>query len=156
MEEDTPAVLSLKREHNYWLKEDPHGFQACPTCNVNGSLNWKVWRCAVPGLKETPWEGGIYQLLLVFNEQYPNCPPKCVFDPTLFHPNVYPWGTLGVSPQSEGKPISIEQFLLDIQQLLSSPDINVPSQRVAHELFANDRVEYDKRVRLQASERALK
>ena len=31
---------------------------------------------------------------LQFSEEYPSKPPKCKFTPPLFHPNVYPSGTI--------------------------------------------------------------
>jgi ubiquitin-protein ligase len=27
---------------------------------------------------------------MIFNNDYPSTPPKCVFEPPLFHPNIYP------------------------------------------------------------------
>ena len=41
---------------------------------------------------QTPWEGGQYKLRMIFKDDYPSSPPKCKFEPPLFHPNVYPSG----------------------------------------------------------------
>ena len=30
---------------------------------------------------------------MIFKDDYPTTPPKCKFEPPLFHPNVYPSGT---------------------------------------------------------------
>jgi ubiquitin-conjugating enzyme E2 I len=61
---------------------------------------------------QTDWEGGAYKLKMSFPDDYPTRPPKCaadpavrlvsmcclvspgVFDPPIFHPNVYPSGTV--------------------------------------------------------------
>ena len=69
------------------------------------------WQCIIPGkvdvsskcmiFWQTPWEGGEYKLQLEFSEDYPNKPPKCRFRPVLFHPNIYPSGTVCLSILNE-------------------------------------------------------
>jgi ubiquitin-conjugating enzyme E2 A len=36
---------------------------------------------------ETVWEGGTFNLLMEFTEDYPNKPPKVRFVSKIFHPN---------------------------------------------------------------------
>lgn len=36
---------------------------------------------------DTPWEGGTFNLVLEFSEDYPNKPPKVRFVSKLYHPN---------------------------------------------------------------------
>lgn len=45
-----------------------------------------------PLMLQTPWDGGLYRLRMIFKDDYPSTPPKCKFEPPLFHPNVYPSG----------------------------------------------------------------
>lgn len=70
-------------------------------------------------LQGSLWEGGEYSLTMEFSEEYPSKPPKCKFAPVLFHPNVYPSGTVCLSILNEDedwKPsITIKQILLGIQ-----------------------------------------
>lgn len=70
-------------------------------------------------LQGSLWEGGEYCLTMEFPEEYPSKPPKCKFTPVLFHPNVYPSGTVCLSILNEDedwKPsITIKQILLGIQ-----------------------------------------
>lgn len=59
----------------------------------------------------------IYVFLIIFlNIDYPTSPPKCKFEPPLFHPNVYPSGTVCLSLLDEEKDwrpaITIKQILL--------------------------------------------
>ena len=51
----------------------------------------------------TDWEEGVYKLVLEFPEEYPSKPPLVKFTPPLFHPNVYPSGTVCLSILKEGK-----------------------------------------------------
>lgn len=110
------------------------------------------------------------------NQDYPSKPPKCVsistaqrlflilsligkFTPPLFHPNVYPSGTVCLSILDEEKSwkpaITIKQvnhsrsrhsdllgsspffrqILLGIQDLLDDPNVNDPAQSEAYTMF---------------------
>ncbi len=109
--------------------------------------------------------------------EYPTKPPKCKiipvihlvgtskggtpanadiinpgkFHPPLFHPNVYPSGTVCLSILNEEeawKPaITVKQILLGIQDLLDDPNPDSPAQAEAYNLFKRDKTEYEKRVR---------
>lgn len=143
--------------------------------NADGTLNLMTWECAIPGKKGTPWEGGLYNLRMIFKDDYPTSPPKCKFEPPLFHPNVYPSGTVCLSLLDEEKDwrpaITIKQILLGIQDLLNEPNIKDPAQAEAYtiywwvlriqmllrhnsnifpSIFSQNRLEYEKRVRVQA------
>ena len=73
------------------------------------------------------------------------------FVPPLFHPNVYPSGTvcLSILNEEEGwKPaITIKQILIGIQDLLNDPNPESPAQADAYHLFKKDRQAYDKKVK---------
>jgi len=131
-------------------------------------LDLKNWECGVPGKEKTIWEGGLFKLTVSFPEgqapgqrmlptmltrdaEYPTKPPKCKFTPPLFHPNVYPSGTVCLSILNEEeawKPaITMKQILLGIQDLLNDPNPESPAQAEAYNLFRKDKVEYEKRVK---------
>lgn len=73
------------------------------------------------------------------------------FVPPLFHPNVYPSGTvcLSILNEEEGwKPaITIKQILIGIQDLLNDPNPDSPAQAEAYNLFKKDRQAYEKKVK---------
>ena len=83
--------------------------------------------------------------------EYPTKPPKCKFVPPLFHPNVYPSGTvcLSILNEEEGwKPaITIKEILLGIQMLLDEVNPDSPAQADAYNLFKKDRAAYEKRIK---------
>eukprot|EP01066_Platyproteum_vivax_P011468 Platyproteum_vivax@DN5208_c0_g1_i3.p1 len=91
-----------------------------------------------------------------FTDDYPGKPPKCRFQPVLFHPNVYPSGTVCLSILNEDedwKPsITIKQILLGIQDLLDNPNPQSPAQAEPFMLFTQNKAEYFKRVRKQVEE----
>ncbi|EGW04402.1 SUMO-conjugating enzyme UBC9, partial [Cricetulus griseus] len=88
---------------------------------------------------QTPWEGGLFKLRMLFKDDYPSSPPKCKFEPPLFHPNVYPSGTVCLSILEEDKDwrpaITIKQILLGIQELLNEPNIQDPAQAEAYTIY---------------------
>ncbi|KAJ8059825.1 hypothetical protein OCU04_011456 [Sclerotinia nivalis] len=73
------------------------------------------------------------------------------FTPPLFHPNVYPSGTvcLSILNEEEGwKPaITIKQILLGIQELLDTPNPDSPAQADAYNLFKKDKTAYEHKIK---------
>jgi len=76
---------------------------------------------------------------MVFKDDYPVTPPRCSFNPPLFHPNVYPTGTVCLSLLDENKDwrpsIGIKQILSGIQELLDEPNINDAAQYDAYKCY---------------------
>lgn len=76
------------------------------------------------------------------------------FVPPLFHPNVYPSGTicLSILNEEEGwRPaITLKQVLMGIQDLLDEPNPNSPAQSEAYNLYMHNKSEYKRRVREEA------
>ncbi|XP_026468988.1 SUMO-conjugating enzyme UBC9-A-like [Ctenocephalides felis] len=145
------AVTRLGEERKAWRKDHPFGFVARPMKNADGTLNLMTWDCAIPGKKATSWEGGLYKLKMIFKDDYPTTPPKCKFDPPLFHPNVYPSGMcLSLLDEDKDPAITIKQILLGIQDLLNEPNVKDPAQAEAYTIYCQNRMEYDKRVKAQA------
>lgn len=113
-----------------------------------------LWEAGIPGKEGTDWEGGLYKVTMEFSDEYPSKPPKCRFVPPLFHPNVYPSGTicLSILNEEEGwRPaITVKQMLLGIQDLLDSPNTASPAQSEAYNLCVSNKTEYKRRVKAEA------
>ncbi|KAB8606221.1 hypothetical protein FH972_025852 [Carpinus fangiana] len=141
----------LSEERKQWRKDHPFGFYARPVKNASGALDLKMWECAVPGKENTIWEHGLFKLTVTFPDEYPTKPPKCKFSPALFHPNVYPSGTVCLSILNEEeawKPaITLKDILIGIQSLLDEPNPESPAQADAYTLFKRDPEAYKKKIR---------
>ncbi|MEJ1287526.1 ubiquitin-conjugating enzyme E2I [Cricetulus griseus] len=115
-----------------------------------------LWAAAVQQEAERDFEyvGDCPQPTCPGKESLEKGPPFCKFEPPLFHPNVYPSGTVCLSILEEDKDwrpaITIKQILLGIQELLNEPNIQDPAQAEAYTIYCQNRVEYEKRVRAQA------
>lgn len=148
------AAERLKEERRNWRKDHPHGFWARCTLNEDSTPNLFKWEAGIPGKEGGLWEGGVFKLTMEFSEDYPAKPPKCQFKPTLFHPNVYPSGTVCLSILNEEKDwrpsITIKMLLLGIQELLDSPNLLDPAQTEPYQLLSKDKAAYEERVRVEA------
>ncbi|KAL1626058.1 SUMO conjugating enzyme Hus5 [Diplodia seriata] len=137
------ATTRLAEERKQWRKDHPFGFVARPMKNSQGVLDLRKWECAIPGKDRTIWEGGVFKLEVTF--------PEGKFVPPLFHPNVYPSGTvcLSILNEEEGwRPaITVKEILLGIQSLLDEPNPESPAQADAFNLFKKDRTAYEKKVK---------
>merc|ERR1711991_808394 len=145
----------MGEERKNWRKDHPAGFFARPKKKDDNSTNLMLWETGIPGKEGTNWAGGVFRVNMEFPDDYPSKPPKCRFVPPLFHPNVYPSGTVCLSILNEDeawKPaITIKQMLLGIQELLDHPNPNSPAQREAFDMYCNDRAEESKSRRLVTS-----
>jgi ubiquitin-conjugating enzyme (huntingtin interacting protein 2) len=46
------------------------------------------WKGYINGPKDTPYEGGYFQIDIVLTNEYPYKPPKMKFDTRIWHPNI--------------------------------------------------------------------
>eukprot|EP00941_MAST-03F_sp_MAST-3F-sp1_P002949 g2949.t1 len=154
------AIGRLREERKAWRRDHPHGFWARPERNKDGSHNLMKWICGIPGKKGTPWEGGVYEMTMTFEDEFPSKPPLCKFTPVIFHPNIYPSGTVCLSILNEDKgwkpSITVKQVLLGVQDLLDNPNLDDPAQRESYILCKEDRAKYEERVRQEARKYAPK
>ena len=144
------AVNRLRQERKNWRKDHPAGFWARPDVNSDSSMNLLKWVAGIPGKVGTDWEGGTYKLTLTFTEEYPSKPPLVKFTPPLYHPNVYPSGTVCLSILNESedwKPsINIKQILCGVQELLDTPNKDSPAQSEAFHEFTRQPAVYKQKV----------
>mmetsp|Transcript_8856 Transcript_8856/g.18825 ORF Transcript_8856/g.18825 Transcript_8856/m.18825 type:complete len:158 (+) Transcript_8856:33-506(+) len=140
----------LQEERKNWRKDHPIGFYARPS-SKNGTADMMVWECGIPGKLNTPWATGVYKIIMEFPDDYPSRPPKCRFTPPLFHPNVYPSGTVCLSildPEKGWRPsLTVKQVLLGIQDLLDTPNPNDPANSPAYSLYMSDKTKYTEKIR---------
>lgn len=156
----TFAAKRLQQERAAFKKDHPFGFYAkyAPKSDGVGQDVYK-WICGIPGRVKGPWEGATLKLVIEFSDEYPGKPPKCKFvgippkNETLFHPNIYPSGTVCLSILNEDedwKPnITVRQILLGIQDLLDHPNAASPAQSEPYVMFSEHKDEYFRRVKDQ-------
>ena len=96
------AIGKLTEERKNWSKDRLFGFVAKPCKNEDDSTNLLRWETGIPGKQGSDWEAGVFTMMMEFPDEYPSKPPKCKFVPPLFHPDIYPSGTVCLSILDEG------------------------------------------------------
>ena len=96
------------------------------------------------GPEDTIWEGGCFNLILEFPQDYPNKPPKVKFLTKLFHPNMYADGgiCLDILKTTWSPVYDVSAILTSIQSLLSDPNPNSPANALASKMYINNYQEY--------------
>ena len=115
----------------------------------NGDSLFK-WDAIIFGPSDTIWEGGIFQLTMEFNEEYPNKAPKVKFITKMFHPNIYNDGSICLDIlQHMWSPVyDVSSILTSIQSLLTDPNVNSPANNTAAVMYGQNYQEYVARVKV--------
>lgn len=77
------ATKRLMRDLSQIKKEPLPGISALPL-----EHDLFTWHCNIMGPKDTPWEGGIFHIVMNFDQNYPNSPPTLTLCTRIEHPNV--------------------------------------------------------------------
>ncbi|GAM16902.1 hypothetical protein SAMD00019534_000770 [Acytostelium subglobosum LB1] len=125
--------------------EPPDGVSASPI----DSRNLMHWTATIVGPEDSAFEGGIFNLSMLFSDMYPNVPPKVHFTTDIFHPNVYTDGSicLDILANKWSPVYSVCSLLTSIQSLLADENPNSPANPEAAKLYVSDRKAYRRRVR---------
>lgn len=135
----TPSRQRLVRDYRRLQKDPPQGVNGAPNPD-----NIMLWKAVIFGPEDTPWDGGTFKLKLEFSEEYPNKAPTVKFISKIFHPNVYPDGSICLDIlQKQWSPIyDVCAILTSIQSLLTDPNPNSPANQEAAQLFSENKREY--------------
>ena len=88
---------------------------------------------------------GIFELTLTFTTNYPFQAPSVRFITDIFHPNISPAGVLPL--ENWTLDFDVKDLLLNIQRLLSEPDLSSVVNHEAARQYREDRREYVRRVK---------
>ncbi|KAK6590810.1 hypothetical protein RS030_122016 [Cryptosporidium xiaoi] len=149
----------LKKQFVELTRDDTSGFSV----GLDDDSNFLRWRVCFEGPPDTLYEGGIFNALLIFPEDFPNSPPKMCFEQDMWHPNVYPDGQVCISilhppghdlyneqesPDERWRPIfGVESILVSVISMLGEPNLDSPANIDAALEFKNNITEYKKKVR---------
>uniref|UniRef100_A0A2S2R2T9 SUMO-conjugating enzyme UBC9 n=1 Tax=Sipha flava TaxID=143950 RepID=A0A2S2R2T9_9HEMI len=150
------AQDTLEERRREWRRDPLFKFVAKAHINSDREMDMFRWKCFIPGKENTPWEGGVYKFTMLFCCRYPFNPPKCIFYPPLFHPNISVDGCIFLPLLDKKRDwtttISIKQILLAIQEHLANPIISHSKRNLAGEYFLFKPDLYAEVIRKQASQ----
>jgi ubiquitin-conjugating enzyme E2 D/E len=115
---------------------------------VNASDLYK-WEGMIFGPSETPYQGGMFKVLIHFGADYPFKPPQIQFLTKIYHPNINAAGAICLDIlKSQWSPaLTISKVLLSISSLLSEPNPSDPLVPDIAAQYRSNRAEYDETAR---------
>jgi len=124
--------------------DPPEGCTAAPA-----DTDIYAWNCMVAGPRDTPYEGGKFELTLKFPPEYPLRPPKASFKTRVYHPNVKDDGEICIDILKDAwsATLSVGKILLSIQLLLSDGNAASPLMPDIAEVYAKDRPAFNRTAR---------
>ncbi|KAL1991953.1 hypothetical protein VTN49DRAFT_5261 [Thermomyces lanuginosus] len=152
------AQKRLFHEYKNLATNPPEGITAGPV-NEDDMFHWEA---VIQGPEGTPYEDGVFVAELKFPKDYPLSPPTMRFLGGVWHPNVYPNGTVCISilhppgddpnhyehASERWSPIqSVEKILISVMSMLAEPNDESPANVEAAKMWRERRDEYNKRVR---------
>ncbi|KAI8330227.1 ubiquitin-conjugating enzyme/RWD-like protein [Chlamydoabsidia padenii] len=111
-----------------------------------------TWKAQIAGLVNTPYEGGVFDLLIKIPTNYPMQPPTIIFTTVICHPNVHiKTGEicLDILKTAWSPAWTLKSTVLAISLLLYNPEASSPLNcDAANLLRCNDIMGYNSLVRL--------
>jgi ubiquitin-conjugating enzyme E2 D/E len=104
-----------------------------------------VWQATIIGPTETPYEGGIFHLKMVFPPDYPFKAPLVTFTTRIYHPNINENGSICLDIlKNEWSPVlTVSKLLLSICSLLNEPNPNDPLMPSIANLYKTNREQFN-------------
>ena len=138
------ALKRLQKEVSEMQKDTPVNCSAGP--NNNDLFNWEA---TIIGPTETPYEGGIFKLKILFPADYPFKPPKITFETRIYHPNINANGgiCLDILKDQWSPALNITKVLLSICSLLDEPNPDDPLMPEIAQLFKSNKAEFNRLAR---------
>jgi ubiquitin-conjugating enzyme E2 D/E len=121
----------------------------CCTAGPASEADLFTWNATLFGPKDSPYEGGVFELGLVFPTNYPFRPPKVYFKTKVFHPNINAQGgiCLDILKDQWSPALSVVKVLLSISSLLTDANPKDPLVPEIARLYVEDRAEFDRTAR---------
>ncbi len=125
------------------LQKELKEIQTDPPENCSAGIvgdNFFEWEATIIGPKDTPYEGGMFQLSIHISSEYPFKPPQCRFRTKIYHPNINSSGQicLDILKNQWTPSLTISKMLLSILALMDQPNPDDPLvTEIANEMKHN-------------------
>jgi len=148
------CIHHLRQQEERIKAEAPTGASIGPSSDNAG-----VWEATIFGPAETAWDGGMFEVEIVFPPDFPDAPPYVRFRTAMFHAQISPSGVPYLRAMlmwhcCEAKERTVAGILEQLVQLLTADPCPDPATHLNAEAAAllfsrseNERKEYKKRVK---------
>jgi len=139
------ATKRIQKELQELSKDTPANCSAGPESDSDIFR----WRATIIGPTETPYENGIFNLVISFPPDYPFKPPHITFETKVYHPNINANGSicLDILKTQWSPALSITKVLLSVCSLLSDPNPDDPLVPEIANLYKTNREEFNRRAK---------
>ena len=136
------AIRRIQKELQELIKDTPANCSAGPESD-NDIFRW---RATIIGPTETPYENGMFNLVILFPADYPFKAPHITFETKVYHPNINANGAicLDILKTQWSPALSITKVLLSICSLLSDPNPDDPLMPEIANLYKTNREQFNK------------
>ena len=117
----------------------------CLRCNPGVTAepdesNMRYFKVQIMGAKDTPYDGGVFELELFLPEDYPMSAPKVRFLTKIYHPNIDKLGRicLDILKDKWSPALQVRTVLQSIQALMSAPNAEDPLNEEAAKHWRDD------------------
>jgi|SaaInlV_150m_DNA_4_1039716.scaffolds.fasta_scaffold46115_1 ubiquitin-protein ligase len=150
------AMKRLMQEYKQ-ITEDPVEFCSIGIPNPDDLFKWNF---VIIGPEESIFEFGLFTGVIIFSKQYPNDPPKVIFERDYYHPNIYKNGEVCISILHKGVDFTgyedsslrwkpnhgVNTIMASIYSLFMNINLDSPANIDAARLYKENFDEYKKKV----------
>jgi len=101
---------------------------------------------ALPGPAGSPWENGMYSIVVSYGKQYPDVAPTVRFSPAISHPNIFASGKVSLKVlENWTKKFTLLEIVANLYEILKCPEVETdqPSNLEAAYNYLNDKTCYE-------------
>lgn len=145
-------IESAKRR----LMRDGHAFQVDKRSGVSRGYtfkfigdNLKYILGSIEGPANSPYEGGVFHLVLRFPRHYPSNPPQCRVLTKIYHPNISPRGEICLDLLKDrwSPTFTVSSTLISITSILDDPGLDDPLVPEIAEMCIRNRAQYEENAK---------
>ena len=139
------AIRRLQREYNEIKQDPPFGCTAGPVSDSD----FFTWSAKIFGPADSPYQGGVYDLVIRFSSDYPFKPPLITFKTKIYHPNISSSGNicLDILKDKWSPALNVSKVLLSVLSLLTDANPADPLMPEIANLYVKDRPTYEAKAK---------